>query len=69
MAHAPLMLSLSRATKFFQPVGVEFRHAVGRKRVELRAQIVREEVLAPDAVALGKPYQASLKTMSRLLMS
>jgi hypothetical protein len=43
-------------------VGVEFRHAVEPKRVELGAQIFHEEILTHDAVALGKPHQASLVT-------
>src|SRR6516162_8597168 len=34
--------------------GGEFRHAVEPKRVELRAQIVREKILAHDTVALGQ---------------
>src|SRR5262249_40031929 len=48
-------------------VGVEFRHAVEPKRVELRAQIFRKEILVHDAVALGKPHQASLVTNEPLV--
>ena len=41
-------------------LGRELRHTVEPQRVELGAQIVFEEVLARDAVALGKPHQAAL---------
>src|SRR5215469_6647095 len=43
-------------------VGGEFRHAVEPERIELRAEIVPEKVLARDAMALGEPQQASLVT-------
>src|SRR5215467_8339812 len=43
-------------------VGGEIRHAVEPERIELRAQIVLEKVLTPDAIALGEPQQASLVT-------
>src|SRR5262249_40749706 len=43
-------------------VGGEFRHAVEPERIELRAQIVLEKVLPPDAMAFGEPQQASLVT-------
>ena len=41
-------------------LGRKLRHAVEPERVELGAQIVLEEVLAHDAVALGEPHQAAL---------
>src|SRR6516162_3904075 len=41
--------------KVLPAFGGEFRHAVEPKRVELGAQIVREKILAHDAVALGEP--------------
>src|SRR5580692_9123478 len=55
-----LILSLSLATRLFQALGRELRHAIEPERVELGAQIVLEEVLAHDAVALGEPHQAAL---------
>src|SRR5215471_3851323 len=48
--------------KILPAVGGEFRHAVEPERIELRTQIVPEKVLARDAMALGKPHQASLVT-------
>src|SRR5262249_12686367 len=42
--------------------GGEVRYAVEPKRVELGAQIVREEILARDAVALGQSQQPPLAT-------
>src|SRR5262249_4982539 len=46
--------------KILPAVGREFRYAVEPERIELGAEIVLEKVLAHDAVALGKPQQASL---------
>ena len=43
-------------------LGGQLRHPVEPKRVELGAKIVREEILAQDALAVGKPHQASLVT-------
>ena len=43
-------------------LGQEFRHAVEPKRIEFRAQIVREKILTRDAMTLGEPQQASLVT-------
>ena len=40
--------------------GRELRHAVEPERVELRTQIVLEEILARHAMALGEPHQAAL---------
>ena len=42
------------------PFGRKLRHAVEPEWVELRAQIVLEEILAHDTVALGEPHQAAL---------
>ena len=40
--------------------GRDLRHAVEPARVEFRALVVPEEVLARDAVALGEPHQPAL---------
>ena len=55
-----MILSLSLATRFFQPLAAELRHAVEPARVELGALVLLEEVLARAAVALGEPHQAAL---------
>ena len=55
-----LILSLSRATKLFQPLAESFETPVEPARVELGALVVLEEVLARDAVALGEPHQPAL---------
>ena len=53
------MRSFSLATRFFQPLADELGDAVEPARVELAAEILLEEVVARDAVALRQPHQAA----------
>ena len=55
-----LTLSLSRATRLFQPLEESFDTRLSQRRIELGALVVLEKVLARDAVALGQPHQAPL---------
>jgi hypothetical protein len=45
-----LMASLSRPMKFFQPLAESFDARLKPERIELRAQIVLEKVLAHDSL-------------------
>ena len=55
-----LILSLSLATRFFQPLAGSLRHAIEPKRIELGALIILQKVLTRDAMTFGEPHQSTL---------
>src|SRR6266511_915913 len=56
----PLDLVLVASNEALPALGGELRNAVEPARIELRALVVLEKILARDAVALGEPHQAAL---------
>src|SRR5215475_1854759 len=54
-----LDLVLVASDQAFPALCAQFGYAVEPARIELRALVILEKILARDAMALGKPYQAA----------
>ena len=56
-----LDLVLVLGDEILPALGGQFRHAVEPARVELRALVILQEVLARDAIAFGEPHQPAFE--------
>ena len=57
LVRSSLMRSLSRATKFFQPLAESFETRLSQRGSSSRALVVSQKIFAHHAVAFGEPHQ------------